>query len=340
MKKNKIVLFIVLLLAGAAIYFFVSYKNGTIKRELRDFAIQDTASVNKIFIADRRGNKSLLERKSGGEWTINGKYTARQDAINTLLRTMKLIEVRSPVAKAAYNTIMKFIASAGIKVEIYNSNDLIKTYYVGSATEDLLGTFMYLENSTVPFVIHIPGFDGYLTTRYITKPHEWRSQIIFAYGENQIKSIVAKDLLDSSNTFKIEKQGDEYKYYSPHNSASPTQIYQSQIAAYLAKYQLIAFEWVAYDMSVRVKDSIFMTQPIRFLQVEDVNGKITTLTMYRKPVAEGTGSSLDPVTGNLRPYDFDRMYATMNNDTNLLGVQYFVFDKLFKKPTEIKGFGS
>ena len=341
MKKNKLIIIVVLLLSATALYFFISYSNGTIKRELRDFAVKDTTSINKIFIADRKGNKSLLERKPGrAGWTVNGKYDARPDAIKTLLGTIRAIEVRSPVAKAGYNTVLKMLASDGTKIEIYSDNELIKTYYVGGPTEDFLGTFMYLENSTVPFVIHIPGFDGYLSTRYFAKEGEWRSPIIFGYGENQIARVIAKDFLDSSKSFKVEKQGNEYKFYTPFNNAQPSQVYQSQIAAYLAKYQLIAYEWVAADMKKHVKDSILQSPPLRYLEVTDVNGKTTRMTMYRKPVAEGTLSSTDPTTGELRAYDYDRLYSTLNNDTNLLGIQYFVFDKLFKKPNEIKGFGS
>ncbi len=340
MKKNKPFLIIAIALLAAAVYFFISYKTGTIKRELRDFAVKDTAAVTKIFIADKKGNASLLERKKTGGWIVNQKYDVRPDAIKNLIGTLRAIEVRSPVAKAAYNTVMKMIASDGIKVEIYNGDNLLKTIYVGGPTEDFLGTFMYLENSTVPFVIHIPGFDGYLTTRFISKEGDWRSPIIFAYTENQIQKVIAKDLIDPTKSFKVEKHGNEYNYYSPDNSSTPSQIYQSQIAAYLAKFQLIAFEWVAIDINKQIKDSILNTLPFRTLEVTDVNGKTTQLTMYRKPVVEGALAALDPVTGNLRPYDFDRMFARINNDTNLLGLQYFVFDKLFKKPDEIKGFGS
>jgi hypothetical protein len=48
----------------------------------------------------------------------------------------------------------------------------VKQYYVGHATQDNTGTYMLLTNPETdknyedPFVTHIPGFDGFLSTRY------------------------------------------------------------------------------------------------------------------------------------------------------------------------------
>ncbi|HNB13426.1 MAG TPA: hypothetical protein PKY09_11010, partial [Bacteroidia bacterium] len=97
MNKNRILLLIVVLLLSVTGYYYFKNSDSTIKKELRDFAVADTSSIDKIFLADKKGNKALLERKSPALWTINGKYPARQDAINFLLKTIKQIEVRSPV---------------------------------------------------------------------------------------------------------------------------------------------------------------------------------------------------------------------------------------------------
>ena len=50
MKNNKFLLAVLLILVAIAVYFFVPKSNGTIKNELNDFAITDTASIDKIFI--------------------------------------------------------------------------------------------------------------------------------------------------------------------------------------------------------------------------------------------------------------------------------------------------
>lgn len=339
MSKNKLLLLVALVLITFLGYFLITNNNGTIKKELRDFSVADTASIDKVFFADKSGHRSLLKRVGKGQWTVNDKYPARQDAVNTLLTTICRIEVRSPVGKAAYQNVMKTLSSNGVKVEIYSKDKKIKTYYVGDATADMMGTFMYLENSTVPFVIHIPGFNGFLTPRYFADARQWRSQVIFNYGEGEIKKIVAINNLEPEKSFRVEKAGDSYLYFCPENATRPSEIFQSQLAAYLAKYQLIGFERVTYDLDTIFRDSLLKTQPIRILDVESVKGKRDRIAMYRKPVAEGTLTSIDQNTGQLHEFDVDKMYATWNNDLEMIVVQYYVFDKLFKRPDQIKGFG-
>ena len=257
-----------------------------------------------------------------------------------MLYTVKAIEVRSPAAKAAYNNVMKQLSTSATKVEIYSGDEKIKTYYVGEPTQDMLGTFMYIENSSVPFINHIPGFNGFLSTRYFTDEKEWRSQFIFTYGENEIKKIVAHNIVEPANSFSIERKGDKYEYYTPDNATAPKEIYQTQLIAYLAAYQKIGFERGTYGMNKHDHDSIANSTPIRILEVESMSGRKDKITMYRKPVAEGTLTAIDQQTGQLRPYDFDRMYALWNNDPDFIVIQYFVFDKLFNKPDAIKGFGA
>lgn len=340
MKSNKIILLTVILLAAVAGWYIYNWSAGTIKTELRDFAVKDTASITKIFIADRKGNKSLLTKQAPGKWIVNEKYPVANRVMNTLLYTMAKIEVRSPAGKAAYNTVMKYLSTDGIKVEIYTNKGLLKTYYVGQPSQDMLGTFMYLENSSVPFIIHIPGFDGFLTTRYIANPMQWRDHIIFNYGYDDIKLVQIINLEDTASSFRMVRSGDEFLYYIPPAAPQPTKLLKSQQAAYIARYEKIGYEWDVIELSKHIKDSIINSMPFRKMMVADVAGKRTEIAMYRKMTPENTLTSIDQRTGKLRPFDIDRMYAVLNNDTSLVVLQYQLIDPLFKKPDVIKGFGN
>ena len=63
MKKNKTLLVIAAALLAITSYFIFSKNSGTIKRELRDFAVADTASITKIFMADKTG-KTVFEENN------------------------------------------------------------------------------------------------------------------------------------------------------------------------------------------------------------------------------------------------------------------------------------
>ena len=87
-KRYYIILAIVLLFVAA--YFFFSNPSSTLKSEISDFAIEDTASIDRIFISDNQGQNALLERLPDNNWIINGKHKDRRDGIDLLLKTFNL----------------------------------------------------------------------------------------------------------------------------------------------------------------------------------------------------------------------------------------------------------
>lgn len=339
MKKNKLTLLIVILLLGVTGYFIYTNTSGTIRKELRDFAVQDTASITKIFLADKKGNKTSLERTGNNTWMVNGKYPALPASVKILLETIKKVEVRSPVGKAAFNNVIKDIGTAGTKVEIYSGDRNIKTYYVGHPTQDMLGTFMFIENSTTPFITHIPGFDGYLSTRYTASSEDWRSKIIIAYSDVDVKSVVVKDPVDSAASFKIERTASDFKFFKPYNNNQPVEIYKSKIAAYLNRFARLGYEFEEKKIKQTIKDSILATTPYKILEVTNTKGNTDKFTFYRKPTPIGTLTSIDQETGNLKPFDVDRAFVLWNNDTNFYALQYFSWGPVLKSPDLIKGFG-
>lgn len=335
MKKNKTILIITILLLAVAAYFMITQRKGTIREELKDFAIADTGSITKIFLADKFGNQSVITKETPGKWLVNGKYPARNDAVNTLLYTMKNMEMRSPVGKAGYNTVMKLIAAKGIKVEIYQNDKLSKVYYVGSATDDQLGTFMYLENSSVPFVLHIPGFDGYLTTRYITKVEDWKMHTVFNYQPDEIKTIISENFQDPLSSFMISKQENgEYGVSTYPGRIPVTPVEQNKILTFLSAFGNINYEGEVRGMKQAVMDSIRNANPFRALTITDTKNQSKKIRFFFMSLTEKSKQLIEFENDSLPIYDRDRMYALIDNDTTLVKVQHYVFGKFFKSPAD------
>lgn len=333
--KNKSILIVTLILLAVAAYFIITQKSGTIRQELKDFAVQDTASINKIFMTDRKGNSVTLTKQKPGLWKLNEKHIARNDAMNLLLYTIKNIEVRSPVAKAAYNNILKDLSSGSRKVEIYSNDKLIKTYYVGGPTQDMMGTFMFLENSSVPFVIHIPGFEGYLTTRYITIASDWKVRSVFAFSVDEIKEVVSQDLYDPDNSFIISKiSGNEHSLLSYPSKLPFEGIVEDKIQNYLSQFSFINYEGDSHEKAAAL-DSILKVGPFRTLSVTDITNKTKTVRFFRMPVSEDSKQVYDN-EGLKLPFDKDRMYLSIDNEPGFIVGQYFTFGKLFKSPDHFK----
>src|SRR5688572_5046594 len=194
MKKNRIAIILVLVLGSISMWMVLSKKSGTIDEEMKDFAVEDTASVTRIHMKDKAGKEVNLEKVEPGKWMMNGKYVARNDGINLLLNTIKALKVRNPVGKRAQNTVVKDLATGAKKIEIFSGDELLKAYYMGTETQDMEGNYMLMidvesgENAEMPFVVHIPGFQGYLSPRFFLGQQEWRDREVFRYKYSDLKS--------------------------------------------------------------------------------------------------------------------------------------------------------
>lgn len=328
MKNNKLLIAILLLLVAVAVYFFVSKSSGTFKNELNDFAVTDTASIDKIFISDFKGDRATLTR-GDKYWVVDGSYMARQESVELLLYTFYRIEVKSPVAKAARNNVISDIATKTIKVEIYQGGDQpTKIYYIGGATQDNFGTYMVLESngkkSSEPFITHIPGFYGYLSSRFFAKAFDWRDASIFKYQPEEIKSVEIVYHEKPMESFKIERNLNQLVLIDGETKKPIQNVDTNRIYQYLSFYDKIYYEMGVQDeFNNQQKDSIRNSPPFFTITVNDVYGKTTKIESrhirnYKELVDD---------KGELYPYDLDRMFAVLNDDL-LLYIQFHTFDKL------------
>ncbi len=332
MKKNRLYIIVFLLLLLVALYFKF-FRNGfsTISGSDHDFAVKDTAAITKIFIADKANHTVTLTRQGKAQWMVNGKFIARNDCINTLLYTINMVDVKSIIDPRGWNTVIKTMATQAVKVEIYEGDTRVRVYYVGEETSDELGTYMLLSqpetevNYKQPYITYIPGFDGYLTTRYFIKEDDWRDRTIFQYYPYDLKSVtVLYPQVDSS--FRITILGkNQFSFDNPVTGRKAVALDTVAVKQYLTYYQSVSWEVPA---NTTKKDSILSSPPFAVIKVEDVKGKISTLKLYRRFAAEHQQEkySID------YKYDPDRIFALVN-DKDFVLCQYFVFGKMLQPAT-------
>ncbi len=330
MKKNKILILLLLVLAVVAAYYYFNSKSGTIGEQegaKSDFAIADTTSIDKIFIADAQG-KTVTLTKINKVWMVDNKYVARPDNIRLLIKTFGRIAVKSPVPKAAFNNIVKSIATGAIKVEIYQGKDLpSKTYYVGGATLDHKGTYMLLETdgvkSTVPFIMHIPGFYGYLTTRFFTEPKQWRDAVVFKYSPQEIKSIEVNYFETPEESFTITNSDNKFTLTNVGSTKIIKNVDNTLLNEYVSRYQKIYYEMIDEESSKEKIDSTIASPPYFSIEVKDFKGGSNKIVGYHMP---NFRKILDK-DGNEFLFDVDRMYGYLNNEL-FTYIQFATFDQL------------
>jgi hypothetical protein len=325
MKKNIIGLVILLLLAAVAYYVYQQRGNGTMKEAMHDFAVEDTASITRIFLADKYGRKVLLNRKSAIVWELEGGQKVRKDLIDVLLKTIYRVEMKAPVAQSAHNNIVKLLAGKSVKVEIYEGDDRVKTYYVGDATNDNMGTYMLLEGSSTPFICHIPGFNGYLTSRYVTDPLVWRDTEVFANRLPQIAELQIDYQEYPEKSFKVTRSKEGK--YSLSTLNPPQQIADFdtvELMRYLLGYDNIRFEGIQQYAQHRV-DSIVNSRWFYNIKLTEPDGRVRSITTYRIPA----DPDAEDFNGGPMEWDPDKMHAVVNgNEKEIVLAQYFSFDRL------------
>lgn len=332
MKRNRVAVVLIIVLGALSFWFFINNKKGTIKETLRDFAVADTASINKIFLADKKGNQVTLKRAADGKWMVNDSFAARPDAVEQLLVTMKRVDVKEPVSKAGQNNVVKRLAAKAVRCEIYQNDVLTKAYYVGTETQDQTGTYMILidletmEPSEKPFVTYIPGFEGYLTTRYFTEVNGWKDRTVFSYRPDKIKSVKLETPFNPDLGYELKVNGlNQYELSLLKDHKSLPGIDTLAVKQFLSYFQQLNFESFEVEIKPSQIDSVLKSQPINILTVTDDKGQQNKVTFFaRKPKHEGTFDA----AGKPLVFDPDRMDALLNNGKDFVMVQYLSFGKV------------
>lgn len=322
--KNTLSILLMCILAITAVFLVTQYQKSTLKEELSDFAVEDTASIDKIFLSDKDGNKLLLERQKMYTWKVNNSFEARPDAIKTLLETIKQIKVKAPVGRSSFNNVVKKLSVKSTKVEIYQKGNLTKTYYVGGATEDFLGNYMMIENSSAPFILYIPGFDGYLYPRYYAIPELWRSTALYRLKSQEITSVTFKDINNPNLSWELLQENTSFTLKN-YKGEAILQFDTLKAREYLTQFYNVNCEGFVKDIEPERKDSILNSTPKSIFTVKTNSGETKELKCYTKKLLVETFD----ISGKLMDIDVDRFYGIMNdNKKDFLLLQNFVFDNL------------
>ena len=309
MSKKQLFYLALTILISSLIWYLSFDKKSTISLE-NNFAISDTASVSKIFIADRNGTTINLDRNKK-KWIVNNKYIVRKDAINTILNTINQIRIQRPVSINAFDNVIKNLATTGVKIEIYtNLETPIKTYTIGSSTSNHLGTYMFLDGSKTPFIVHIPSFNGFLSPRYGIQGNkisekDWRSTSIFRLKAENITKVTLNHIQQPEKSFTLNTGS----MILINNFDNEVIFNHENALKFLNSFKLLNCESFKGE-----KEKVKFSEPLHELIVN--NDTLRTYTISKKTIKDKQDN-----------YTVKRMYATLNNGELML-IQDYVFNKV------------
>lgn len=321
MKRTNlfIVLFLVL---GLATFFLLKDKEETTSTVLgldRDFKVENTEDIHKVFIAKRTGQTTTLERKGKG-WVYNGKYKARPDAMENLLDAVSTVRMKYVPPNAAIDNIVKDLATNGIKVEIYGkNNEKIKAYYVGGTTADERGTHMIMEGAENPYIVELPLMEGGIRVRYDLPELAWRDRAVFQKDVEDIKSVSIEYPKQMNKSFRLERKGNDYSvepFYEITQSINRPKT-KGMGERFLINFNKIIAE--GFENDSPQKDSITQTIPFCTITLEDTDGETRAVTLYPKASTDAYGQ--------VQTGEIERYWAEVSNGDFLM-VQHRVIERI------------
>jgi hypothetical protein len=315
MSKKIIVTFITFVISFLFIFLLVDYNKNIKKENEKNFSVENISSINKVFISDRKGNNIVLEKNST-TWIINNQFEVRKDAIETLLNTVR------PVSNTSYNNVIRQLASTGVKVEIYHDNK-ITSFTVGGSTKDHLGTYMLKEDADSPYIVHIPGFNGFLSPRfgiqgYEIDPTSWRNNNIFKILSEDINEISLLNYEDTNNSFVIKSNPLELI----DNKNNSLKYDLNKITEYFNSFSNIECEkFKGFNIDLSNEKQLYQL-------IIKHNDMIDVLDVFSFSKKNNNSNQSEP--------NVERMYAVLNNGEYML-IQKYVFNKVFISIEDLEG---
>ncbi|MBO4599430.1 MAG: DUF4340 domain-containing protein [Bacteroidales bacterium] len=348
MKKKKNIVIIAAVLVIGLIALLIAQQGSKTATFAQDFHVEDINSVTKIYMADKQDNHVLLQRVADSThdtmWTVDGIYPASQPMIDLLLETLHDMRIRQQVNKNAVPQAVKLLSARAVKVEVYQRKYFINwfngklrlfpheklavTYYVGHETQDMMACHMYREGDKQPYIIHIPGFRGYLTPRFVTDPMSWRSHNIVHWDIRQLQSVELDIPSTPEESFAVRRQGDGFAFELTQNHTPVANFDTARVAQMLSCFANLNFDEFASRVPNSHMDTSFNAGPRTILRITNTEGttrEIKTYLKYNNPA----DTLAMPDNDLYEMFDLDRLYAIIDSKDTVL-IQYYVFDNILQ----------
>lgn len=313
MKPAKIFALLIVLISAILVYF-MSSKKGTLENELKNFVIEDTASINKIKLIFQ--NKTLLLEKSENNWKINNSYIARNEAIYSVLKVFNQLQIQSTVPNSKQDSVLKSFEKNSFQVEISGKFYGSKVFKISNLANNS-GSYFLAENSENPLILYVPGMNKNLTTYFSINPAFWRSKIVFDYLPSNLKSVELNFPSENEKSFKItnDKQLELFDFHKKKIDNFSLENGQN----YFSLFRKIEYKNLIEPSVLNIK-SFVEKEVFAIIEITNSQNNKNTLKLFQK-------------FNDKNEIDLNVLYGIQNNET-LFEITYFALDPILKEKND------
>ncbi len=242
------------------------------------FRISEPNQVRLIEIYKKNGLKQSLNFKSD-RWWLNDSLKVRPDAIDNIFRILPGIKVMTYPPKAAWENMISAINEEGVKVIFKNSEGHnIKSWSIGGLTNDERGTYAMMFLASQPYIIHVPGFQGSLASRFNISDDDWRDRMIFDENPTDIIGLSVKYPDQPNQGFNLKYEQDPGSYQVYDHAGQKIITSRGQILSYLESYRQIGAESIENDF--QHKNLVLASVPHAIIDIDIKNQHRRSVRFY------------------------------------------------------------
>lgn len=259
-KRNLILLIIFLILLGwTVIYINLEHKpEGLSINELK-FSVSDTASINQITITGN-DSKNVLS-KASGNWKVNETYLMDPSMHKVLMSVLNQVRVKRTVPKTDLIKISEDISKNGFKIEIKSSSEPDHVFYAGG---NGISISYFMDEDEIPFIVHLPGYESYVTGIFEVAENDWRDRLIFKTSWLGIKSLDLSYPENANSNISIRAENNLYTV------AGVSRLDTASLMGFLDRISYFYTDQYIDAGQVEAYDSLKETKPFALLKVNSL----------------------------------------------------------------------
>ncbi len=311
--KNKFIWFLLIILIGLSIYFFLIEDN-LLFGSYTNVRLNNIETINRFVIKSDTSEISIV--KQNENWMINKTYKANNQIINKLFRLFSNIEIAMLPLKDSIDYFSSKLKEEGNQILFYNSDKLIAKYWIGKYYPNKKSTLL-MEESEKPVYVRAAGLTSDVQQYASTNIILWRNKQIFGFDINKFKSLSFTNHINRKLSFIIVNDENKYKLFN-YNKTEVDFDYD-KIKRYLSYFSNIEFETVDNKFNAMQIDSIVMSKSFYTINFELEGSDNFIIDLIAKP-NENDSSAID----------INTLYARIKNETQLLNIKYFTIDPIIK----------
>jgi len=190
-----------------------------------------------------------------------------------------------------------------------------------------MGTYMLMEGTEEPYIVYIPNFRGFVSSRYSTVKADWRDFTVFKTPINKIQSVRMEFPGKPEESFEVDVKDNQNILLKSLSDQQVLYGYDTlRMLNFLTGFEDIRFEsLLAHLIEKEFIDSVSASVPKTIITLTDNDGVVNKIKIFNKKgfseLYSGDGMTVEP-------YDLDRAYALVNDEQDFVLIQYFVFDRV------------